>query len=330
MNKLLDILTFRREHNSEGEEAFIKKYLSNFQTFHDPNGEVIAYVYDNHYRKCKHNILWSCHIDTMHRSNPTQITQEVYCDTFNTAFVDETADCLGGDDGGGIFLLLEMIEADIEGTYIFHRGEEKGCIGSKSMALNHEDFLKQFTHAIAFDRKGTTSIITHQAYGRCASDRFSQHMADLLGMGYILDDGGIYTDTAEYTHIISECSNVSIGYQSEHSNKETLDVNHVLKLRDKMISIEWDQIDLTKEREPQEKISKWDYYYPNDIGSTSFEDLKYLDHRSLLEFVKKSDPRDLAIVIEDLISQMAYYEDAINDPYYSNDDPMDRMNEFPF
>jgi hypothetical protein len=155
-------------------------------------------------------------------------------------------------------------------------------------------------------------------------------MADLLGMGYILDDGGIYTDTAEYTHIISECSNVSIGYQSEHSHKETLDINHVLKLRDKMISIQWDQIDLTKERKPQEKISKWDYYYPNDIGSTSFEDLKYLDHRSLLELVKKSDPRDLAIMIEDLISQMAYYEDAINDPHYYNDDPMDRINELPF
>jgi len=330
MNKLLDILTYRREHNSDGEKAFIKKYLSHMRKFYDPNGEVIAYVYENHNLECKHNILWSCHIDTMHRSNPTQITQDVYCDTFNIAFVDQSSDCLGGDDGGGVFLLLEMIEANVEGTYIFHRGEEKGCIGSKSMALNHEDFIKQFTHAIAFDRRGTTSIITHQAYGRCASDQFSQHMADLLGMGYILDDGGIYTDTAEYTHLISECSNVSIGYQSEHSHKETLDVNHVLKLRDKMISIQWDQVDLTQERKPQDKFStRWDYY-PQDLGSTTFEDLKYLDHRSLLKLVKESDPIDLAIMIEDLINQVAYYEDVVNDPHSYGFDSFDRMDQLPF
>lgn len=328
MNKLLDILTYRREHNSKGEKAFIKKYLSNMRKFHDPNGEVIAYVYDNHDPNARNNILWSCHIDTMHRSNPKQITQDVFCDTFNVAFVDEKADCLGGDDGGGIFLLLEMIEANVEGTFIFHRGEEKGCIGSKSMAKNHADFLKQFTHAIAFDRKGTTSIITHQSYGRCASDNFSQHLADLLGMGYILDDKGIYTDTAEYTHLISECSNVSIGYQSEHSNRETLDINHVMKLRDRMISIQWDQIDLTKERKPQDKIkSYWDY--PN-YDYSSFEDLKYLDHRSILKLVKESDPIDLAIMIEDLINQMAYYEDVVNDPHSYGYDKLDPMDQLPF
>ena len=50
----------------------------------------------------------------MHNSTPELITQEVFLDTFGTAFVDQASDCLGADDGAGVFLMLEMIDANVE------------------------------------------------------------------------------------------------------------------------------------------------------------------------------------------------------------------------
>ena len=226
MNKLLDIMTYRREHDSKGEQAFIKKYLKGFNPIKNKAGEILAYSYEVK-KKSKNNILWSCHIDTMHRSDPNTIKQDVYLDQFDVAFVDDKDDCLGADNGAGVFLMLEMIEARIAGTYVFHRGEEKGCWGSSQIARDHEDFLKTFTHAIAFDRKGTTSIITHQSGSRACSDKVGLQLASLFGMNYRLDDTGVYTDTAEYTHLIPECLNISIGYANEHTSKESLNVAHV-------------------------------------------------------------------------------------------------------
>ena len=81
----------------------------------------------------------------MHNSTPELITQEVFLDTFGTAFVDHASDCLGADDGAGVFLMLEMIDANVEGTYIFHRGEERGGWGSSQIAELHADYIKQFT-----------------------------------------------------------------------------------------------------------------------------------------------------------------------------------------
>ena len=149
IDRLLNILTYRRQHESEGEREFIETYFNGFETLTNEAGEVLAYIYKNHNKKAKTNILWSAHIDTMHNSTPELITQEVFIDAFGTAFVDSTSDCLGADDGAGVFLMLEMIDANIEGTYIFHRGEERGGWGSSQVAELHADFIKQFTHAVA-------------------------------------------------------------------------------------------------------------------------------------------------------------------------------------
>jgi hypothetical protein len=129
IDRLLNILTYRRQHESEGEREFIETYFKDFKTLTNEDGETLAYIYDNHNKKAKTNILWSAHIDTMHNSTPELITQEVFLDTFGTAFVDQASDCLGADDGAGVFLMLEMIDANVEGTYIFHRGEERGGWG---------------------------------------------------------------------------------------------------------------------------------------------------------------------------------------------------------
>lgn len=333
---LLEILSIRRQHGTKGEEHFIETYLSggDVQQLKNETGEVIAYYIDNRKENSTANTtLWSCHIDTMHNSNPDTIKQDVFCDDFGTAFVSEASDCLGADDGAGAFLLLEMVRrADIGGVYVFHRGEERGCWGSKQVAILYKDFLKQFNHAIAFDRRGTTSVITHQMGERASSDTCGNAIASLLGMGYVLDDTGLFTDTAQYMEQVSECLNISIGYQSEHSNKETLDTDHVLKLRDKILAIKWDEITLPAERDYTKVEYKqgygstygaYDYY---GMGTSPVIDELYSkDHKGLLNWVKTAHPEDIVDAISELLDVYAYSMEsefnAYNEPYYNTLNP---------
>ena len=323
IDRLLSILTYRRQHDSKGELAFINKYFKGFKTLTNDDGEVLAYIHENHNKKAKTNILWSAHIDTMHHKNPDEITQEVFIDSFNTAFVDHTSDCLGADDGAGVFLLLEMIDANVEGTYIFHRGEERGCWGSSQIAELHADYLKQFTHAIAFDRRGTTSIITHQRSDRCASDEVGKALIKLFGKGFELDPTGVYTDTAEYTHLVGECLNISIGYQSEHTSAETLDTNHVLRMRDTILAYDWTRQTLPSVRkpEPRRTYSFFGAHNRTIIDDLpTYDDLLYTDYKSMLKWVKSAKPEDIANVIYDLVDQIQYIEEQ----HYYN---MDAMND---
>jgi hypothetical protein len=323
IDRLLNILTYRRQHESEGEREFAQTYFKGFKTLTNAEGETLAYIYENHNKKAKTNILWSAHIDTMHNSTPELITQEVFLDTFGTAFVDQASDCLGADDGAGVFLMLEMIDANVEGTYIFHRGEERGGWGSSQIAELHADYIKQFTHAVAFDRRGTTSIITHQRGGRCASDELGTALIKLFGKDFQLDTTGIYTDTAEYAHLVPECLNISIGYQSEHTSAETLDTAHVLRMRDTILAYDWKRQALPVVRKPEPRPLYSFYGAHNRTMShdlPSYDDLLYTDFKSMLKWVKSAKPDDIASVIYDLVDQIQYMEEA---QYY----PMDAMND---
>lgn len=326
MERLIDILSMRREHDSDGELNFIGKYLTPMQPkmlFND-EGDVLAYVIDN--SKGKSSIMWSCHIDTMHRNRtkePERLTQEVWVDHEGTAFVDSTEDCLGADDGAGIWLLLEMIDADVAGTYVFHRGEEKGCWGSSRIAVQHQVWLANFTHAIAFDRKGTSSVITHQTGARACSELLGEKLAQLFNMKYELDPTGVYTDTAEYMEIIPECVNVSCGYYSEHSSRETLDTNHIIALRDAVCAVDWLTAELPVDRDPTVyegrqygygtygSFGTHESWEDKDWGNKTkslpmYPDIDELANATmpmLQAWVRKSDSSDIAALIQDIAQQ---------------------------
>lgn len=336
MENLISILETRRQHNSAGEASFIEQYIMPLKPIEmtNPNGEVIAYVVDNTHGHSK--VLWSAHVDTMHRDKKgtsESLTQEVWLGDDGVAFVTDQADCLGADDGAGMYLMFEMIMNDVAGTYIFHRGEEIGCWGSSAMAKHHRDWLAKFTHAIAFDRRGTTSIITHQRGERACSDALGNQLASLFGMGYELDPTGVYTDTAEYMDIIPECVNVSIGYYSEHSSAETLDTNHVYALRDVIVALDWDSITLVAERDPSVQeyrdygttYSGWSGAWTGKASKStaklsayempSVDQLLSTTTRALTQWVSEADPEDVATLLQDMADQIEEASYALNDYY---------------
>jgi hypothetical protein len=195
-----------------------------------------------------HKTLFVAHVDTVHRvvgANKIRKTKAMW-------FAEGAP--LGADDGVGCALLMHMLHASVPGYYVFTQGEECGGIGAKHLAAEYPTLLAQFSRAIAFDRRGIDSVISHQGWGRCCSDVFAQAMADALnatddGLMYLPDDTGVYTDTAEFTDIIPECTNISCGYLYEHSEREQLDIIHFDLLAKAVLDIDWDG--LPTDRDPK-------------------------------------------------------------------------------
>jgi hypothetical protein len=182
------------------------------------------------------------------------------------------------------------------------------------MAEAHAEFFKGFDRAVAFDRRGTADVITHQAMGRCASDEFGRALAEALndytGLAYLPSDGGVFTDTANLTKLIPECTNLSVGYDSEHMAAETLDVDHWLALREACLTLAWET--LPTERDPS-VVEKWDSY---GWGQASdYYNVEAMTYKELLAWVRTSSAEDIADTMSDLIDKLFAAEDAA---YYNN------------
>jgi len=260
---LIDILSHCRPYPSAGEEEFIVKYLDGIEGMtKDEIGN--RYIAVPNADGSKSNCMWSCHTDSVH-SPKMDGRQNIRWDADGNILSlndGKPGQCLGADDGAGMWLMLEMLKIGKPGLYIFHRGEEKGGIGSRWLVKNTPQVVDGIDFAIAFDRMALSSIITHQGGSRCCSDKFGvalgAALSEVEGLSYKLDQGGSFTDTAVYTDLVAECTNVSVGYYSQHGPRETLDVRHMLRLRDALLSI--DTSKLPVERKPGEYESRWPSY----------------------------------------------------------------------
>ena len=193
----------------------------------DGYGNLIARIGDS-------SVAFSCHTDTA--GKPVPGYRPVERDGDMLAVSD--GGVLGADDGTGIWLMQEMIKARKPGVYMFHRDEEIGGRGSMWIAHHAPQLLTGIDSVIALDRRSTTDVITHQATGRCCSDEFAAALCDALGGGLQPSPHGVFTDSANYIELAPECTNVSVGYYSEHSPSERQDVEYAHWLRDALLSLD--------------------------------------------------------------------------------------------
>jgi hypothetical protein len=230
LGRLFEMLTYKRPHGSLSEHRFIERFLAPLGVECDGFGNLWKAVGP------LPNMLWSSHVDSCHRTSGLQPLQ---VDGLTVSVADpENANCLGADCAAGVWLMTEMIAAGIPGLYVFHRGEERGGLGSAYVARTEPERLDGIAAAIAFDRRGTHSIITHQRGSRACSDAFADALAAALGLDHRRDDSGTFTDTANYVDLVGECTNVSVGYDHEHTVQETLDIGYLLRLRAALLNID--------------------------------------------------------------------------------------------
>lgn len=263
---LVKILSWKRPYNTKGEIAFmawlhdeIKSLGAEYRI--GPGGNVIVQIKRPDGKASA--VLFSCHTDTVH-SKDGDAQSVVYDPAFGHIFLDkkhpDAGSCLGADDGAGVWLMLRMIKEKKPGTYIFHRGEERGGIGAHAMLKEQKDWLQDFDLAIAFDRPGTHEVITHQGGLRCASDKLGAALVKALNehgeFSYETSTRGVFTDTKVYRNVISECINIGVGYFNQHGPDETLDYQHLCNLLDAVLDIDFDALPV--DRDP----TKADVYSP--------------------------------------------------------------------
>jgi len=215
----------------------------------------------------KPSTMFACHLDTA-TSAQTNINHVFEGDIIKT---DGTS-ILGADDKSGVSILMYMMENKIPGLYYFFLGEEVGCLGSKKVAEDHKlkpiDYIKK---VISFDRRGTTSIITHQCSTRCCSDEFGTALAEALNqagtqnyqnditLAYKNDPTGLYTDSAQFTRIYPECTNISVGYQSEHTFNENQNIKHLEKLAEAVLLVDWESLPISRDPSKVEYSDSYGY-----------------------------------------------------------------------
>lgn len=223
--------------------------------------------------------LFSCHVDTVDTTFAPDVRKKLnYDDSFGLIGLekDSLGTCLGADDGAGVWIMVKMIEAGVPGTYMFHRGEEKGGISAKANASEEAAFLERFECAVAFDRPRDNEVITHQGGVRCASEKFAVALAKAFNdngpFEYKPSSSGVYTDTKEYRHIIPECVNLGVGYTSQHGRQEELDYGHLVAMLDACLKIKWDALPIDRDPKVVETSysTGWGGRAYNDFGDRSF------------------------------------------------------------
>jgi hypothetical protein len=300
LETLVQMLSYRRPAGSKTERRFISEYIRPLGVWQDRGGNLLKRIGNA-------PILWSCHTDTVHRMGGLQ---PVYvADNEATLPRGTTSNCLGADDTVGVWLLREMILAERPGLYVFHRAEERGGVGSDWLAAHTPQLLQDMECAIALDRRGVSDVITHQAYGRCCSDAFAYSVASQLnakqsGLRYTPDDTGVFTDTANYVELIGECSNLSVGYWSEHTTKESLDLDHAIALRDALLG--FDASKLTFERKAGEiDAADWSGYHRYGDDAADWSSVSYngtendmTERRHTIAELVRDHPNEVADILE--------------------------------
>lgn len=236
--EVVEMLTYPRPHDSQTEDEWRRKFIAPVcQYSKDARGNLIFRIGDDP------RVLFSAHTDTVHaKEDPYEIEYDPQAGIVQAGGKVP----LGADDGAGVWLLLELIRHGVSGLYIFHSAEEVGGQGSAHIADNTPTLLQGIDIAVAFDRRDDGDIITHQGGSMCASDEFAYALAAELGGNYGPDPTGSFTDTANYTDLVAECTNISTGYRREHSKQEWQDLNHLYWLRDRILEVDWANLPITR------------------------------------------------------------------------------------
>lgn len=247
LRELLDMLEYCRPDDSATEIEFITKYIDTLPCVTvDGYGNRIIQI-----GKAKPKVCWASHTDTVHYDNGKQAIElnangDICLDFYSKA------NCLGADCTAGVWLMRRMILAGKPGLYIFHRSEETGGGGSSYIATNSPELLKGIEFLISLDRRGQDSIVTKQFMGVTASWSFAHSIAPMLPGGMKADPTGTFTDSQNYSHLVSECSNLSVGYEHCHTHKETLDYRFIDNLLTHLLKLDYSKLLASRTPMPQD------------------------------------------------------------------------------
>ena len=183
--------------------------------------------------------IFIAHLDTIGNVPPARIEHVFKDDTVTS----NGTTILGADDKAGVTILLYLIHKQVPGFYVFTWGEESGRLGSRALAARYS--FAKFKRAIAFDRKGTTSIITRQGGQISCSNEFADALIKEFAthdLAFEKDPTGTFTDTVSFFGEVPECTNISVGYSFAHGTQEEQDLAFLEDLCHAAGRIKWEEL----------------------------------------------------------------------------------------
>jgi len=273
MYSLIEMLGYKRPEGNATQREFCERFLEPVFGMPDLHGNYIHMV------GAKPRLCFTAHHDTVHK---TEGLQKLVVANDVVSVADGTvSNCLGADCTTGIYIMLNMIEAGIEGVYVVHAAEEIGCKGSSALVNDYVyngkfKWLEHIDAVISFDRYGDKSVITHQMGLRTASDDFATSFADALNMPQLIgDDGGSYTDSNEYMTIVPECTNISVGYYNQHTKNETQDLEYLDYLLESILDADWSKLVIARDPTIVEDMYEYNRGWSTTYGrSSAAEDIR--------------------------------------------------------
>ena len=318
MYSLIEMLRYKRPQGTQTQDEFCERFLEPHFGLPDRHGNYILSIGETP------TLCFASHHDTVHR---TEGLQQLVV-TSNVVSVADTAisSCLGADCTTGVWLMLGMIEAGIEGVYVVHAAEEVGCVGSSALVKDNPYWLTGIDAVISFDRYGDTSVITHQMGKRTASSEFATSFADALDLPQLIaDPNGSYTDSNEYADVVPECTNISVGYYGQHGVNETQDLEFADLLMYKLCAADWSKLVIARDPSLYESQYEDDNYWSknwsrlyDEVSSPDMSD--DYDRESIISLIENN-----TCAVADMLIKMGMTADllaeevGVDDSRYIND-----------
>lgn len=230
------MLRYKKPVNSKSEKKFIHRFI-------DVIPEIRRDRLGNRYVQLgtTPSTLYTAHTDDVSASSGkrrVQYSEEHQC----LSVASGENGCLGADDATGIYILLHLIEHEVPGLYLFCRAEETGGYPSYQFARNNQALLRNITKVISFDRRGKQDVVTHQSGEKCCSDSFAKELCRQLNMNHKICTTGVFTDSYNFLDIVSECTNISVGYENEHTRFEYQDLNYLDQLLKNLLRVDFEHL----------------------------------------------------------------------------------------
>lgn len=287
---LVEMLEYKRPQGSKFQRKYCNRFLR--PTFGQPD----AFGNYCHVIGDKPRIAFMSHHDTVHATQGRQSV--VLRDGRLRLAHGESSNCLGADCTAGNWLSLWLAQRGVPAVYCVFAAEESGCRGSRYMLESRPDWLSHVEIAISLDRKGTGSIITHQASRRTASDTFADSLAMQLGGAFEADPTGLYTDSEVFADDISECTNLSVGYYDQHSSKESQDAEFLFELAESLLCVDWSKIRAARDH----TVTQYNDIWADFRGMFGAEYSKYRANSELddLAVLVEQNPTEIAALLQSL------------------------------
>jgi hypothetical protein len=211
------------------------------------------------------------HMDTVFNYPP----EEVFYDRSKN--VMWSPDGLGADDRAGVFAIIQLIRKGYRPHIILTTGEESGGVGARTLVKDFsENPFNDLRFVIQLDRRGANDCVFYS----CDNPRFTEYIS---AFGFV-EHYGTFTDISVICPAWKIAgTNLSVGYEDEHSVSEILRVNWFLSTVEKVEKI----LKTEKENIPSFEYIKgsslygfskyystgWndDYAYGDGIVSTSIQ-----------------------------------------------------------